>query len=214
MIDKEKKAFLASFKRLIAAGLKTTFGRDQKEIAEREMVYFDTLQQFSLEAVIAAERDLRTRGTSDGWFPSAIEWADAAADYEVEFAAAVVAQRRRLPPSSVVVAEELAAIRAAREKFLAQCRAEGFAGVAALLEAMPVRHPSEATAHVSCLTCHDTGRVIVEGLSHDCACVPTNPTIRHRRAVRARQAAIEARRRRARELAPGRTPSLLTERLS
>jgi hypothetical protein len=203
MTERDQKGFVASFNRLRLA-LRHNFGKDEKELADRRRVYFDSLSGHSLGAVLAAERDFRVTGTSDAWFPSTVEWGDAAAEWEVHFAEQAVERHRQLPPAAVVVAEDLARVRSARAAVLAQLRQEGHGGLAQLLETFPVRHPSEAVDLPHCTLCHDSGCVIVDGTKADCECVPENPKIRHRHALLARQTAIEARRRRARQLAPGR----------
>ena len=213
MTRTDVQAFEGSFNRLLVA-LKHSFARQStKERTATIIVYFDSLQEYSLEAVLAAERQFRTQGTSEGaWFPATPEWADAAAAHEVRLAAEQIPpSRRALLPAPDVIAAERLAMEAAREQCLAVCRAKGFEGVARLLAAIPLRHPSEGPQPF-CAECADGGLVVNDGVASACRCVDRNPRIRHRHLLLQRRSLIEARRQHAAELTPGRERAIMEGR--
>ena len=70
MTETDRAAFAASFHRLVAAFPATTVG------AEHLAVYWDSLSEWRIGDVVAAERVLRTTGDRK-FLPSAPEWCEA-----------------------------------------------------------------------------------------------------------------------------------------
>ncbi len=202
MTPSDRREFVAAFDRL-SVTLKNSYSKkSDKEVAAIQIVYFDSLQHCSIQAILGAERLFRSDGTSDGWFPSAPEWAAVALDYEIGQAEAEAQQRLLLPPSPEAVAAELNETEQARAACVAMCRQNGFAGIADYLAGLPLRHPSEARDLPHCLRCGDQGQIVDDDTNTvgPCPCVDTNPAIRHQRLVRRRRALTEGRKTRNLEL--------------
>ena len=197
-------AFEAAFQRLLVTTKHSYAKLSTREMAMVRSVFADSLSDYSIEAIEVAERKLRTEGS--GWFPTAPEWSDAAAEAEVALEEARPIPRA-LPPASVVIAQDLKRLEKARTKFVADCRKSGFDGVARFFEQLELKHISTMGDPPFCLECADVGVVLdvtdTERKVKACACVPDNPQIRRRRVVQRRLSMLAGRRKRASQLNPG-----------
>lgn len=170
----DKIRFIQAFNRLGLA-LKCHF-RDEKERADTQQVYFDSLEDLSVEAIEHGEKTLRIEGTSDNWFPSSPEWFDAAAEWEVAALERPVAGLLKASPEAIE--SELAATREARDLFLAECREKGWTYIAGMIEAVEPRHPSEDPEAPWCDRCADTGMCAQADGAGPCECIAGNPRVR------------------------------------
>ena len=192
MMDTDRGRFTASYFRLSAA-------HQHKPDDNECLVYWDSLMELPIEAVEGAERTLRTEGsvTAQGYghLPISAEWYDVAAGLADQ--APVVRSDRALPPAPDDVKRELRAIQRARNEFLRALEAQGWTGVAALIRAIPIRHPGTDPQAPYCRDCDDTGFAEVKGqwaTARPCACVEMNPTVQRRRRI-ARLVQLQAARR-------------------
>ena len=192
--------FRICYTRLCASG----FRGGRKFDANTCMTYYEILEPLPIEAVEAAAVRLRTQGSIDGWFPGTPEWYQVASEEAVALSVTRIPAHRRLLPSPEVVEADLKPIRLAKAKLLRELRAKGFRGAARFIAAVPVRHPSEDTAPHWCGVCQDSGKVSVSrgdlSCAEECACVDTNPVIRHRRLRARHQQLIRDRLNRAMEM--------------
>jgi hypothetical protein len=170
----DKVRFVQAFNRLGIA-LKCHFP-DAKARAESQQVYFDSLEDLSIEAVEHGERTLRIEGTTDNWFPSTPEWFDAAAEWEAQELERPIAGLLVAAPE--VIEEELEATRQARDLFIETCHEKGYTWVAGLIEAMDVRHPSEDPEAPWCVHCGDSGMRAQGDGAGPCECIQKNPRMR------------------------------------
>ena len=197
----DKMRFVQAFNRLGLA-LKCNF-KDEKERAATQQVYFDSLEDLSIEAVEAGEKTLRVEGTTDNWFPTSPEWFDAAGEFEVKRLERPVAGL--LMPSPELLEQELAATRDARDLFVTECREKGREGLAQFFELLPVRHPSEDPEAPICVLCADTGMMTQGDGAGPCGCIAENPRIRAQAIRHQRLSRFKRRHQRTAALQPARS---------